>query len=199
MRSQQFYVITGASGGGKSTLIAALSELGHSTFPEAALAIMREQKECGGNILPSGDRTVFMEAVLARSIEDYEKAKTLQAPVFFDRGIPEWSRFLCSGKERCHEATTRYRYATTVFVAEPWPEIYVCDHERAHSFERAARSYLPTISAYVEAGYEVCVIPKASVQERVAFILAQVGVGAQQAVQPDVSASASLRQSRGLT
>ncbi|MDD2769131.1 MAG: AAA family ATPase [Methylococcus sp.] len=178
MSSQQFHVITGSSGAGKSTLIAALNDLGYSTFPEAALAIMREQFKCNGTIFPFGDRTVFMEAVLARSIEDYEKAKTLKAPVFFDRGIPEWSRFLGSDEEHYHMAATQYRYANKVFVAEPWPEIYVCDHERLHSFERAAKSYVPTISAYVEAGYEMCVIPRASAQERVAFILAQVGAGA---------------------
>lgn len=178
MSSQQFHVITGASGAGKSTLIAALNDLGYSTFPEAALAIMREQLKCSGTTLPSGDRTVFMEAVLARSIEDYEKAQMLKAPVFFDRGIPEWSRFLGSGKGHYHVAATQYRYANTVFVAEPWPEIYVCDHERIHTFERAAKSYAPTISAYVEAGYEICVIPNASAQERATFILAQVGAGA---------------------
>ena len=174
MRNQQFHVITGASGAGKSTLIAALNELGYSTFPEAALAIMREQLECNGTILPSGDRTVFMRAVLARSIEDHKKAQTLKAPVFFDRGIPEWSRFLGSGEL----GTAQYRYASTVFVAEPWPEIYVRDHERTHSFDRAAKSYVPTISAYVQAGYKSSVIPKVSAQERVAFILAQVGAGA---------------------
>jgi predicted ATPase len=155
-----------------------LNELGYSTIPEAALAIMREQLKCNGTILPSGDRTVFMKAVLARSIVDYEKAQTLKAPVFFDRGIPEWLRFLGSDEEHCQVATAQYRYASTVFVAEPWPEIYVCDHERVHSFDRAAKSYVPTISAYVQAGYETCVIPKVSVQERVAFILAQVDAGA---------------------
>ncbi len=133
--------------------------------------------KCNGTILPSGDRTVFMKAVLARSIEDYEKAQSLKAPVFFDRGIPEWLRFLGSGGEHCPVATAQYRYASTVFVAEPWPEIYVCDHERVHSFDRAAKSYVPTISAYVQAGYETCVIPKVSVQERVEFILAQVDAG----------------------
>jgi len=175
MENRQFYVITGASGAGKSTLIAALNELGYFTFPEAALAIMREQLKCGGTILPSGDLTVFMKAVLARSIEDYEKAQTFNAPVFFDRGIPEWLRFLSSGEEH---ATAQYRYASTVFVAEPWSEIYVRDHERVHSFDRAAKSYVPTISAYLQAGYETCVIPKVSVQERAAFILAQVRAGA---------------------
>lgn len=171
-------MITGASGAGKSTLIAALDDLGYSTIPEAALAIMREQLECNGKILPSIDRTAFMEAVLDRSIQDYETAQSLKAPVFFDRGIPEWLRFLDTSEKHCQMAAMQCRYASTVFLAEPWPEIYVCDRYRHASFDRAAQSYVPTISAYVQAGYNTCVIPKVSVQERVAFILAQVGAGA---------------------
>lgn len=50
--AERFYVITGASGAGKSTLLAALGELGYSTVPEAALAIVREQQECNGSVLP---------------------------------------------------------------------------------------------------------------------------------------------------
>jgi predicted ATPase len=184
MSSQHFYVITGASGAGKSTLIAALGELGYSTVPEAALAFMREQLGCNGKILPTTNRTAFMEAVLARSIQDYEAAKFLQAPLFFDRGIPEWLRFLEPSEPNC-QTVAKCRDASTVFVAEPWPEIYVCDHERAHSFDRAAKSYVPTIAAYSQLGYETCVLPKVSVQERVAFILAQVGAGAQQIAAAD--------------
>ena len=184
MSSQEFYVITGASGAGKSTLIAALDDLGYSTIPEAALAFMREQLECNGRILPATDRTTFMESVLARSIQDYEAAKSLDAPVFFDRGIPEWLRFLEPSEPNCRIAA-ECRYASTVFVAEPWPEIYVCDHERTHSYDRAAKSYVPTISAYLQSGYEACVLPKVTVRERVAFVLAQVGAGAQQAAAAD--------------
>jgi len=143
--------------------------------------------ECNGKILPSVDRTAFMEAVLARSIQDYEKAKSLKGPVFFDRGIPEWLRFLATSANPNAIAATRFRYAGTVFVAEPWPEIYVCDHYRQHSFEQAARSYESTISAYIGAGYRTCVIPKASVQERVEFILSQIEVGAQQGTPADLS------------
>lgn len=179
MSSQSFYVITGASGAGKSTLIAALDDLGYSTVQEAALAFLREQVNCNGKILPTKDRTAFMEAVLARSIQDYEAAKSLHAPVFFDRGMNEWLRFL-DPSEPNYQAATQCRYASTVFVAEPWPEIYVCDHERTHSFGRAAKSYTPTIAAYIQSGYKTCILPKVSVQERVAFILAHVGASAQQ-------------------
>lgn len=176
MSSQHFYVITGASGAGKSTLITALDDLGYSTIPEAALAIMREQLECGGEALPATDRTAFMEAVLSRSIQDYEAAQSFHAPVFFDRGIPEWLRFLDPSEPNCQVAA-RCRYAGTVFVAEPWPEIYVRNHERTASFDRAAKSYGQTVSAYVQENYEICILPKVSVQERVAFILARVGAG----------------------
>lgn len=178
MDTHRFYVITGASGAGKSTLLTALDDLGYSTIPEAALAIMREQLECNGNIFPSVDRTAFMETVLARSILDYKTAQSLKAPVFFDRGIPEWLRFLGEGEKPSQVEATNCRYASTVFLAEPWPEIYVCDRYRHASFERAAKSYEPTVAAYAEAGYSTCVIPKVSVQERAAFILAQVETGA---------------------
>jgi predicted ATPase len=182
LSSHSFYVITGSSGAGKSTLVAALSELGYSTVQEAALAILREQQECNGSILPWLDRAAFFEAVLARNIGNHQAAQTQEMPVFFDRGIPECLAWLeLSGltlEPRHRAAVAQHRYAPTVFVAEPWPEIYVQDAERQASFERAARSYEPTVAAYREAGYKTCLLPEASVKERVAFVLERVETGA---------------------
>jgi predicted ATPase len=175
LNNHDFYVITGASGAGKSTLIAALCGLGYSTVPEAARAIMQTQSKYNGRIIPPTERAAFMEKVLDRSIQDHEAARSMKSPVFFDRGIPEWLRFLDFGAYPRHKAASQCRYAGTVFLAEPWSEIYINDDERLASFERAARSYESTVSAYVEAGYKTCVIPTATVQERVAFILAWVG------------------------
>jgi predicted ATPase len=185
MSNQHPYVITGASGAGKSTLIAALSELGYSTVPEAGLAVLRERRDRGIEDILSTDREAFMKAMLARSLKDYASANTLGPPVFFDRGIPEWLRFAGCGETQCETVAARHRYANTVFVAEPWPEIYVQDHERVHSFSKAAASYERTVSAYTQAGYETCLLPKTSVQERVAFVLAQVAAGAQQIAPAD--------------
>lgn len=176
--AEGYYVITGASGAGKSTLIAALGDRGYATVPEAALAIVREQQACGGSILPWVDRPAFMEAVLERNIRNHQAAQSLKAPVFFDRGIPEclaWLQLSGLALAPHHVAApARYRYASTVFLAEPWPEVYVRDAERQASFERASRSYAPTVAAHAEAGYSTCVIPKVSVQARVAFVLEQV-------------------------
>jgi predicted ATPase len=64
-----------------------------------------------------------------------------------------------------------------VFVAEPWPEIYVRDQWRRASFARAARSFEATVAPYRQAGYTTSVLPKVSVEQRVAFVLDQVFEG----------------------
>jgi len=182
LRGQNFHVITGASGAGKSTLIAALRELGFAVVEEAALAVLREQQVLGSDVLPWADRPAFLEEVLARNMRNHQAAVSAaassRAPVFFDRGVPEclaWLELSGVALQAHHlAAQAGCRYAPTVFVAEPWPEIYVRDDERQHSFEAAARSYEPTVQAYVRAGYETCILPKVPVQERVAFVLERV-------------------------
>ncbi|HEY0334467.1 MAG TPA: AAA family ATPase [Stenotrophomonas sp.] len=178
LSNPHFYVITGASGAGKSTLLNALGELGHSVVPEIALAIVQEQERNGGSLFPWTHRQSFMEEVLARNIQAYDAAQALPSPVFFDRGIPEClahMRLLGLETRPEHEGDLRQRrYANIVFVAQPWPEIYVCDRWRRATFDRAARSFEPTVSAYTDWGYRTQVIPQVSVAERVAFILRQI-------------------------
>lgn len=173
-----YYVITGASGAGKSTLIAALAAHGHQTVPEAALALLKEQQASNSDILPGKNRQAFMQALLARNLDEYRRQQGLSGPVFFDRGIPEciaWMRMMALKiPAELLGAAAACPYARRVFVAEPWPEIYVSDSERPFSFERAQRSFAATVAGYSEAGYELCVLPRASVQERAAFVLAHI-------------------------
>ncbi|GAA4441896.1 AAA family ATPase [Bremerella cremea] len=173
-----YYVITGASGAGKSTLIAALRELGYATVPETANTILREQRKLGGTLLPATDRKAFMQAVFERSVADFERAATYAGPVFFDRAIPEWLRFLGWKQAACQQALAKYRYAAKVFVAQPWAEIYQRDDERVHHFDQAVASYPPTVSAYTDAGYQVCSLPQQPVAERVTFVLNEVAADA---------------------
>lgn len=171
-------MVTGASGAGKSTLIKALGELGYSVVPEVALALVQEQEQCGGNLFPWSQPQAFMEEVLERNIQAYDAAQKLSSPVFFDRGIPEClahMRLLGLEIRTEHEAGLRQRhYASTVLVAQPWPEIYVCDRWGRATFERAARSFEATVAAYTESGYDARFIPQVSVEERVEFVLQQI-------------------------
>jgi predicted ATPase len=175
-----FYVITGASGAGKSTLLQALGEKGFSVMREAALAILQEQEQCSGGLHPSTDLQAFMNEVVKRNIDAYDAATSLPPPVFFDRGIPEClghMRLLGLDVDPAYLAGAAIRrYADTVFVAEPWPDIYARDQWRRAPFERAARSFDATVASYVDAGYTTCVLPRTSVEERVAFILEQVRI-----------------------
>jgi predicted ATPase len=180
LERNNFYVITGCSGGGKSTLIDALRRRGFLCVDEVGRRIVRQQLRIGGDATPWQDQIKFRELLLARYMDVFEEVGERTSPVFFDRGIPEaigWSRLLNVRTLEHHRAAARiYRYARKVFVTPPWPEIFTQDEERRHSFEDALAQYPLALEIYLKCGYELIEIPKLSVAERVDFVLAQVGV-----------------------
>ena len=173
-----FHIITGGPGAGKSTLIDALAGLGYSTVRESGRAIIRHQLAIGGNALHTGDRALFLELMIERTMADYEAASGETGPVFFDRGLPEFAGYcrLTGVALTAHvqNAAEVFRYNPRIFVAPPWREIYVNDAERKQDFAEAVATCDACAAACVEAGYEVVELPKASVAERVAFVLDQV-------------------------
>jgi predicted ATPase len=64
-----------------------------------------------------------------------------------------------------------HRYHRRVFLAPPWPEIYVTDTERRHGFDTALPEYQRLLETYPSLGYEVCILPKTGVRERADFVL----------------------------
>jgi predicted ATPase len=69
----------------------------------------------------------------------------------------------------------RHRYWRRVFLAPPWREIYKIDSERKQNFDEAVRTYSLMQNTYEGCGYEVVTMPRVSVEERVEFILSDVG------------------------
>jgi predicted ATPase len=63
-----------------------------------------------------------------------------------------------------------------MFLAPPWPEIYVGDAERRHGFADAEAEYHRLAAAYARLGYAVVVLPKAPVADRVAFVLGRLAL-----------------------
>lgn len=173
------FVITGASGGGKSSLILALAAAGHATVPEVGRQIVAEQSATGGQALPWADQVAFMELLFARSIDAFDRAQAATGqPVFFDRSFHEAIAYgaLIGRPAPPHmlEAAARRRFAETVFVCPPWKEIFVTDGERRHGFDFAVRDYKANVATYSAAGYELVEIPRVSIPERVAFIARQI-------------------------
>jgi predicted ATPase len=174
---QNFFVITGASGSGKSSIVEELARRGYPCIAEVGRRIVIEQNLIGGDAVPWRNHTKFMELLLSRSVQAYASVPAVDCPVFFDRALPEClghSRSL-SGAARAealhHIATLRYN--SCVFVSPPWPEIYTTDSERKHSFEEGVAGHLAEIAAYADCGYSLLDIPRGSIEERAAFVLGE--------------------------
>ena len=173
----RFFVLTGGPGAGKTTLIEALRRAGFATTVEAGRAIIRDQLEIGGAATHQNDPALFAELMLAFDMQSYRDALGQTGPVFFDRGITELAGYhgMMGMKTPAHfrTAAQKFRYNARVFVAPPWPEIFAQDSERKQSLGEAVRTHDAAVKIYTEFGYEIVPLPKAPVEERLRFILAE--------------------------
>ena len=171
----RFLVISGGPGSGKSTLIDALEQRGFTRTVEAGRAIIQDQVAIGGTALPWDDRALFAELMLSWEMRSHRSAQDQTEPVFFDRGVPDVIGYfsLCGLPVPSHmeAAAQQIRYNKTVFLAPPWPEIFGQDAERKQDFNEAVRTFAAMETTYRRFGYEIALLPKTSVEERVEFIL----------------------------
>jgi predicted ATPase len=169
---ERFVVISGCSGGGKSTLLAELGRRGHSIVEEPGRRIVKQELQEGGSALPWKDAAAFARRAIAMALEDRASAANLNGWVFFDRGLVDAVAALqhLTGEPAPATLAREHRYHRTVFLTPPWPEIYVTDPERRHGHEAASAEYARLLEAYPSLGYEVSILPKVSVSERADFI-----------------------------
>ena len=64
-----------------------------------------------------------------------------------------------------------HRYHSRIFLAPPWPEIYVQDEERRHSMDEARAEFERLQRTYPALGYAVSRLPKIRVAQRADFVL----------------------------
>ena len=171
-------VITGGPGAGKTSLIDALERRGFPRAFEAGRAIIRGQVEVGGTALPWADREAYARLMLLEDSRIHAGAQVLSGPVFFDRGVPDIVGYLrlCGLPipEDLAAAALALSYDPLVFSAPPWPEIFVNDAERKQDFAEAVRTHTVMAQVYAELGYTLVELPRASVEDRVDFVLERV-------------------------
>lgn len=176
--SERFVVISGCSGGGKSTLLAALAGRGFATVEEPGRRIVAQELAGEGLALPWVDMAAFARRAMALALEDRARAGASEGWVFFDRGLVDAAVALGGAKAAVRDGTEEHRYHRTVFLTPAWREIYVTDPERQHGFDDAVAEYERLERAYTALGYEVVVLPKTGVSERVDFVLERLGSAA---------------------
>lgn len=172
----RFVVLSGCSGGGKSTLIEALAARGYAVVREPGRRIVREEAERGGGALPWIDARAFAQRAVVMATEDWRTAANETSGfTFFERSLIDAASALeDSSGETAEEAVNAHRYHRRVFLAPPWPEIFHGDPERRHGFDAAVAEYERLQRAYPAFGYETVVLPKAPVATRVEFILSSL-------------------------
>ena len=174
MDSDRFVVISGCSDGGKSTLLVELGRRGHATVEEPGRRIVRQELAVDGGALPWINGAAFARRAIELAIADRRAAADRPAGwVFFDRGLVDAAAALqhLTGEPSLDTLGQAYRYHRRVFLAPPWPEIYVTDAERRHGFDQAIAEYHRLLVVYPSLGYEVIVLPKVNVAARADFVL----------------------------
>lgn len=174
----RFVVITGCSGGGKSTVLQELGRRGYATVEEPGRRIVREELASGGQALPwIGGGLAFVRRAVEMSLADRAAAEHLEDCVFFDRGLIDAASgvTLLSGEPVLNTLGQAHRYNRSVFMTPPWPEIYVTDGERRHSLADAIPDYERLLGEYPALGYQPVILPKVSAAERCDLILRTLG------------------------
>ncbi|CAM1374686.1 AAA family ATPase [Tenacibaculum xiamenense] len=166
------YIITGAPGTGKTTLINALNKKGYTTFEEVSRRIIVSEQQNNGTKTPWQDVEAFTDAVYLQTIKELNAR--IQTPAFVDRGLADNIAYLKLRELPISEKFLNFdyknAYQTTVFLLPLWKDIYVQDEQRLQSFEEAEKLQLLLIQSYENLGFSLKRLPKQTVEERIMFI-----------------------------
>lgn len=169
-----FVILSGCSGGGKSTLLAELANRGYTVILEPGRQIVKEQTIINGDALPWINLSKFLDLALSRYIFQFNAQTESEKFVFFDRGIID-SVQLEKQPEYFKKAAESFKYNRLVFLVPPWEEIFTNDPERKHDFGTAKKEYEELLVKYKQFGYDTVIVPKMAVKERADFILEKLG------------------------
>ncbi|MGZ8177242.1 AAA family ATPase [Williamsia sp. SKLECPSW1] len=164
-------VLSGCSGGGKSTLLASLRARGYPVVEEPGRRIVREQLLTGGTALPWLDGAEFARRCVACASDDLESTSDSRW-TFFDRGLVDAASALrhYGGTTGCaRDLLTRYH--RQVFLVPPWEELFSNDAERQLDFHDAVSEYDRLVDEYTTLGYQCVVLPRVGVDDRVRSVL----------------------------
>ncbi|RTK95120.1 hypothetical protein EKI60_01545 [Candidatus Saccharibacteria bacterium] len=171
--ANNWYVITGGTSSGKSTIIAELKKLGHTVFDESARVIIDAGLAAGKTVEQvRADERAFQEAVLQKKI-DIEQAHDQSLLTFFDRGMHDTEAYFKHYGWELSEAVKEASRGSTynkVFLLDQLPN-FEKDYARTEG-----EGFSDTISKLLHEAYEAngmkpIRVPVLPIPERVKFIL----------------------------
>ncbi len=168
------YIITGAPGTGKTSIISELKSRGWNCYGEVARAVIIEESTADSDALPYRNTLAFTEKVVSQMSNHLIDCEEHEVN-FFDRGLPDSAGYLLlEGIEiptYLKEKIAKSRYEKKVFIAPFWEDIYTTDTQRLESAEVARDIDRALRKSYNMFGFELIEIPTGTVEERTNFIL----------------------------
>ena len=132
-----YNILTGAPGVGKTTLIEELKKLNIHCIAEPARRVLANQRAICGEALPEKNPSLFCKKLFEQSVRDYNALQNNSDLIIFDRGIADTIAYAgCFKLQSSHyeKAAQNYPYNKNVLVLPPWEEIYSTDDERKMNF-----------------------------------------------------------------
>lgn len=171
------YIVTGAPGTGKTSVINELKKRGFHCISEKSREIINDQIISGGDILPWKNQLAFENKIINLRTKQY-----LSSPddciCFFDRSVIDVIAYLkINNLEVTSEINNNIKkcnYNSRVFYTPFWKNIYKKDNERKEEIEQAIKIGSAIMSVYQSKGYEMIEIPKISIEERANFIISKI-------------------------
>ena len=170
-------IITGGPSTGKTSIVNELESIGYNCIHETSREIIQESLASGSDVLPWKDLLKFSERVIKQREDHYHSAvsKNSKKFTFFDRGIPDVFAYMEYDQIEIPKEFLKLgkslRYHTKVFIAPAWKSIYENDNERVEDFKKAEQLQYFIHNTYENLGYEVVVVPKGTIENRIGFIL----------------------------
>jgi predicted ATPase len=169
----------GAPSTGKTSMIDAFKSKGFVCFEEISRQVTQEARDEGIDHLFKREPLLFSEKLLEGRIRQYLSARSIDKPVFIDRGLPDITAYLdmfdISYPRNFLEANNRYRY-DKVFWFPVWEAIYAQDSERYENVELAKTIENHLLNAYKSLDYNITEVPKMPVEDRLHFLLTHLNL-----------------------
>ncbi|WP_028972976.1 AAA family ATPase [Spirochaeta cellobiosiphila] len=175
IEKSNYFILTGAMGGGKSTVIRSLEQKNIKCIPEPAREILTEQRLISATGVPEEDSDLFTQLMLSRATSYYKNNRDFQSNcIIYDRGIPDliaYAELFGLDTGIYYKAAKQYTYNPIVFFFKGWQDIYCTDEERKMTYQQASDFGERVCDIYNELGYQTIEIPKVSSSDRALFIV----------------------------
>ncbi|WP_435263078.1 AAA family ATPase [Tenacibaculum sp. nBUS_03] len=164
------YIITGAPGTGKTTLINLLKDTVPCMDEVSRRVIIDEQKN-NKNGMPWGDIHRFTNLVFKLTTKELLNPSTQ----ICDRSLLDLEAYLTLANKPIptylRDFPYKETYHTTVFFAPTWFEIYCKDSQRLQEFDYCLKLEKLLIQQYTKKGFEIIMLPKTSLLKRKKIII----------------------------